>query len=170
MGLLLHQLLFLFFPLPLWTLNLREKHKQLAVYSFLLEVDKWSSILNTVWKLTEGVGELLNFCKVYCGPLFQWVSLCPIAEIQRDYEEFIWYIWTGIWCSYEFMISLAVKVHLVNSRKGANGEGWIYLSLEIETWVRGGWGFVAHGVISAWCLEISSSSQTSCAKTVLHDK
>lgn len=170
MGLPLHRLLFLFFPLPQWTLDLREKHKQLVVYSFLLEVDKWSSILYTVWKLTEDVGELLNFCRVCCGPLLQWVLLYPIAEIQRDCEEFLWYIQAGIWCSYEFMISLAVKAHLVSSRRGDNGEGWIYLSLEIETWVRGSRRFVAHGVISAWCLEIRSSSQTSCAKTVPHGK
>lgn len=112
-------------------------------------------ILNSVWKLTEGVGELLNFCKFYCGPSFQWVSLCPFAEIQRVYEEFLWCIQTGMWCRYEFMNSLAVRAHLLYNRKGGNGEGWIYLSLEIETWVRGGWGFVAHGVISAWCLEMS---------------
>jgi len=44
------------------------------------------------------------------------------------------------------MISLPFKVHIVNSRKAGNGEGWIYLSLEIETWVRDDWKFVGHDV------------------------
>lgn len=115
--------------------------------------------LNTIWKLTEGVGELLNFCKVNCGPLLQWVPLCPITEIQRDFEEFLGYIHTGIWCSYEFIISLTFKAHPVNSRRGENGEGWIYLFLEIETWVRGGWGFVAHGVFSDLLCKVCPSWQ-----------
>lgn len=49
-------------------------------------------------------------------------------------------------------------------------EGWVYLSLETETWVGSDWKFVAHDAVSAWCLEMSSRSQISNVKMVLHVK